>query len=168
MADFTPAYDKMMLDEGGYVLHTVKGDTGGQTYAGISRRANPGWSGWKTIDRGDVPAAQQVYEFYLANYWQPLKLDAVPNQDVASSIFNFGVNAGIKTAGKLAQIVVGVTPDGVFGPQTLAALTMTDPALFIPRYALAKITRYAEICNRNRSQSKFLLGWINRTLKGLT
>lgn len=168
MAEFTPAYDKMMLDEGGYVLHTVKGDTGGQTYAGISRRANPGWVGWREIDRGEVPAAQQVFEFYRANYWNPLRLDEVPSQEIASSIFNFGVNAGTKTAGKLAQIVVGVTPDGVFGSQTLGALIMADPALFIPRYALAKIARYAEICNKNRAQSKFLLGWINRTMKGLT
>jgi hypothetical protein len=29
-------------------------------------------------------------------------------------------------------------------------------------------SRYVEICNRDRTQSKFLLGWINRTLKELT
>jgi hypothetical protein len=32
---------------------------------------------------------------------------------------------------------------------------------------LAKMARYAEICNKNRTQVKFLLGWLNRTLKGL-
>ena len=36
------------------------------------------------------------------------------------------------------------------------------------KYALAKVSRYAEICNRDRTQSNFLLGWINRTLKELT
>ena len=43
-----------------------------------------------------------------------------------------------------------------------------DPELFALKYALAKVSRYAEICNRDRTQSKFLLGWINRTLKELT
>jgi len=38
---------------------------------------------------------------------------------------------------------------------------------FVASYALAKIRRYSDICNRDRSQSKFLLGWINRSLSGL-
>jgi hypothetical protein len=42
-----------------------------------------------------------------------------------------------------------------------------EPEAFKKAYALAKITRYADICNKNRTQSKFLLGWINRTLSGL-
>jgi len=59
----------------------------------------------------------------------------------------------------------GLTPDGKLGPKTLAALNEADEALFIARYALAKIARYAELVRRDRSQAKFLLGWINRTLK---
>ena len=34
-------------------------------------------------------------------------------------------------------------------------------------YALAKITRYRDIVQRDRTQGKFLLGWLNRTLNGL-
>jgi len=44
---------------------------------------------------------------------------------------------------------------------------ITDGQRFKEQYALAKIARYAEICNKNRTQSKFLLGWINRTLGSL-
>lgn len=58
--------------------------------------------------------------------------------------------------------------DGGIGPKTLAALNGCEPELFALKYALAKVSRYAEICNRDRTQSKFLLGWINRTLKELT
>jgi hypothetical protein len=68
----------------------------------------------------------------------------------------------------LALHEVGVVPDGAIGPRTLAALNGCDPELFALKYALAKVSRYAEICNRDRTQSKFLLGWINRTLKELT
>ncbi|NDF50116.1 MAG: surface-binding protein, partial [Betaproteobacteria bacterium] len=57
MADFAPAYEAMIRNEGGYVLHDVPGDRGGQTYAGIARNMNPRWPGWALIDRGqDVPA----------------------------------------------------------------------------------------------------------------
>jgi hypothetical protein len=37
--------------------------------------------------------------------------------------------------------------------------------LFVASYALAKIARYRDIVMRDRSQIKFLLGWLNRALK---
>jgi hypothetical protein len=42
-----------------------------------------------------------------------------------------------------------------------------DGQRFKEQYALAKIARYVEICNKNPVQVKFLKGWLNRTLKGL-
>lgn len=166
MAEFLPAFEKMLLDEGGYKLHTVKGDRGGMTYAGIARNANPGWSGWEQIDNGQTPAAEVVRAFYKAKYWEPIAADGVAHQSVADSIFNFGVNAGMGTAIKLAQIVVGATPDGTVGPKTLQALNEVNPELFVARYALAKLARYEQIVSRDRTQDKFLLGWLRRTLRG--
>jgi len=63
--------------------------------------------------------------------------------------------------------VVDATPDGIIGKKTVAKINAYDEALFISNFALSKIARYANIVNKNRSQSKFLLGWINRTLNGL-
>jgi lysozyme family protein len=45
MADFLPAFERMIRDEGGYKLVNVAGDRGGQTYAGIARKMNPDWAG---------------------------------------------------------------------------------------------------------------------------
>jgi lysozyme family protein len=169
VADFLSCYESMITDEGGYKLHTVAGDAGGMTYAGIARNMNPQWPGWAHIDRGDIPPSQMVRDFYRAGWWVPIKGDEIVDQGAASSIFNFAVNTSAygkpQTAIKLAQIAVGVTPDGDFGPKTLAAINALDGELFELRYFLAKVTRYAEICNRNRSQSKFLLGWVNRSVK---
>lgn len=170
MADFAPAYEKMIVDEGGYALSNKKTDRGGQTYAGISRVMNPGWEGWATIDRGEMPAAQMVRDFYRGGYWDPIQGDQIAQQHVAECIFNFAANTSAPKhpalAVKLAQIVVGVTPDGDFGPKTLAAVNAADPALFLARYSLAKVARYAAICNRDRGQVQNLLGWINRALEG--
>jgi hypothetical protein len=41
-----------------------------------------------------------------------------------------------------------------------------DEQEFLSEFTLAKVARYAAICNRDRSQAKFLLGWINRSLGG--
>lgn len=166
MADFQPAFERMIRDEGGFVLHNVPGDRGGQTYAGIARNMHPKWPGWAAIDAKNDPSAQLVYDFYRSNFWDDIRGDQIENQAVASDIFNFYVNTG-RPAKVLAQIVAGVTPDGSFGPRTVAAINTLDPEKFVLAYALSKITRYRDIVQRDRTQIKFLLGWLNRTLNGL-
>ena len=49
MADFRLAYKKIEAAEGGYV--NDPDDKGGETYKGISRKANPDWDGWISIDQ---------------------------------------------------------------------------------------------------------------------
>lgn len=163
---FETAYDRMIRQEGGYKLTDIKNDRGGQTYAGIARKLHPHWIGWTDIDDGRIPATDLVRGFYRQQFWQPIKGDKLP-PEIADSMFNFGVNAGVKTAIKLAQIAVGAQPDGDIGQKTISALQSIEPEKFRLRYALAKTKRYAEIVNRDRSQGKFLLGWINRTLEGV-
>jgi len=108
-----------------------------------------------------------VREFYRVEFWDRIRGDEITQQAVAESIFNFAVNTGLSVAVKLAQLIVGVTPDGAVGPKTIEKFNAVEADSFKKAYALAKIARYADICNRNKPQSKFLLGWINRTLKGL-
>lgn len=165
MSDFLQAFERMIVNEGGYKLHTVSGDRGGMTYAGIARNYWPNWPGWSYLDNQDTPPADMVRGFYRSNFWTPLRLEEVESQDVARTLFDFAVNAGVGTAAKLAQIVIGTTPDGKIGPKTLAALNNYDPELFLARYALAKLARYEQIVTKDRSQGKFLLGWVRRTLK---
>ena len=166
MADFLPAFEAMIRNEGGYVLHDVPGDRGGMTYAGIARNMNPQWPGWDLIDhKQEVPAAL-VRDFYKRGYWDNIRGDQLNNQVIAQTIFDFHVNAGA-AARKLAQLVIGATPDGQFGDKTVAALNGQDEHKFVMAYALAKIARYRDIVQRDRTQAKFLLGWINRTLQGV-
>lgn len=166
MADFLPAYEAMIVAEGGYVLHTIEGDRGGMTYAGIARNMNPQWTGWALINAKQEVPAQMVRDFYRENFWRPIRGDQITSQVIAQSIFDFHVNAGA-VARKLAQLVVGATPDGAFGDKTVAALNAYPEDKFVMAYALAKVARYRDICMKDRSQTKFLLGWINRTLEGV-
>jgi lysozyme family protein len=168
MAQFEPAFIKTLAAEGGYVLHNVPGDTGGQTFAGIARNKNPQWPGWACIDRKDMEGAKkQVADFYRVHFWGAIKGDQIASQPVAEAIYDFAVNAGPKAAITLAQSAVGVVADGLIRDKTLDAWNRTDSASFCLKFAVGKISRYAAICNKNRDQSKFLLGWINRTLSQL-
>lgn len=165
MAKFSPAFDSMIISEGGYVLTNTVNDRGGQTYAGISRKNWPNWNGWVYVDRKETPPTQLVRDFYKENFWDVVKGDELNDQNMAESIFSFAVNTGTKVAVKLAQIVVGTAPDGVVGYKTVYALNTMSPHIFMPSYTVAKIARYRDIVKKDRTQSKFLLGWINRTLK---
>lgn len=165
MSEFLPIYEAMIRNEGGYKLHNVAGDRGGLTYAGIARNRWPKWVGWKFLDSGSNPPTELVRDFYRVNFWAAVRGDEIADQRIARSLFDFAVNAGAVTAIKLAQIVAGTTPDGKLGPKTLAALNVMDGEKFVLAYALAKVARYRDIVTKDRSQMKFIIGWLNRTLR---
>ncbi len=170
MAEFTDAFEEVIRNEGGYVFHNVPGDRGGDTYAGISRRYHPSWSGWHYVDANEMgsPAlSDEVRKFYREHFWNRLRGDHIQDQRIAETLFDFSVNAGLRTAVRLAQKILGATPDGLLGPITIKLLNEYPANEFLYRYAMAKVARYAEIVNSDSSQSKFLLGWINRTIKGV-
>lgn len=52
-------------------------------------------------------------------------------------------------------------------PGLIAAINTAEPERFVADFTLAKVARYVGLCNNNRSQSKFLLGWLNRALGGI-
>lgn len=166
MADFEPCYLKMVKDEGGFRLSKLKNDSGGLTFAGISRNNWPNWEGWALVDRGDrgsIELSKAVRDFYYKEFWVKMKCDGLP-QDAANLIFNFGVNASDRVAVKLAQLTVGTVPDGVMGPKTQAAITIMDSKWFRMAYTLAKIARYNEIVAKKPGQKEYLHGWISRAL----
>ncbi len=183
MANFEECFEKVLKLEGGYKLHEVAGDRGGMTYAGIARNSWPAWSGWRLIDGGETSSdmlSVKVREFYKTHFWDAIRGDDIGFQGVALMLYDFSVNAGLKTALQLAQKIVGVSQDGVMGPKTFAALNgyvhdTTTERLFIAEYSLAKVFRYRDIClndsrrcyDRTNSNLKFLCGWINRVQAGI-
>lgn len=171
MAEFEKAFEKMIRNEGGYKLHKVPGDRGGMTYAGISKKFHPKWPGWAYIDNGDREDPEltgYVKSFYLSQFWEKIRGDEINSQSIAETLFDFSVNAGHRTAVKISQLIIDSTPDGIVGPNTLEKLNQSNPDDFILKYSIGKVARYAEIVNKDRSQGKFLLGWINRTLRGIS
>jgi lysozyme family protein len=170
MADFSQALEKTLSNEGGYTYTNVPNDPGGPTYAGIARNYHKDWPGWTLVDAGklkDPALIHAVSEFYRAEFWNRVHGDVLTTQFVAESVFDFAVNAGVPIAIKLAQAAVGAGVDGVIGPKTTALLNQIEADEFALRYCLAKVRFYVQICNNNPNRRGFLLGWINRALKGV-
>ena len=124
MADFKSAYKKIEAVEGGYVFDPD--DAGGETYKGISRKANPNWDGWISIDaikkahpttfkgilKNTPELEKKVQDLYKDKYWNCFELDDVPNQLVAEQMFDTAVNQGQTAAIKFAQRVLDLRETG--------------------------------------------------------
>lgn len=158
MANFELAFKLVIENEGGLV--DDKDDRGSTTKFGISQKAYPN----EDIVNLTLERAKQLYK---QDYWTPIKGDNIYSQIIAESIFDFGVNAGVRTSIKLAQKVVGAKDDGIIGENTIAMINSFNEEKFIPLFAIEKIKRYRDICLNKPDQKKFFFGWTVRTLKGL-
>ena len=157
MADFDPAVAKTLIREGGARFTDNPDDHGGATKYGISQNAYP------NVDIRNL-TEDQAKAIYKRDYWDKVAGDTLKSQAVAENIFDTAVNMGPTTATKLAQVTLELDVDGRFGPATAKAVNACDEGEFLAEFTLAKVARYAAICNKDRTQSKFLLGWINRAL----
>ena len=158
MARFDLAVVKTLIHEGGSLFVNDPTDRGGATKYGISQRAYP------DLDIRNL-TEQQARDIYRRDYWDRVRADDIVSQAVAASIFDTAVNMGARTASRLAQVSAGVEPvDGVIGSQSLRTINDANESLFLASYAIVKIARYARICTQDKSQKKYLLGWLNRVL----
>jgi len=174
MADLNKALKKLwgveFSNRTDLMLHNVKGDTGGMTYKGIARNHHPGWKGWAFIDANpnahtlekNEALRSMVEQFYLVNFWEPIKGDKIMYQATAEEIFLSAVNIGIKKACMLAQEVSAVKIDGVIGDKSISAINAMTPDAFCEKYTELEMKYYESIVERKPEQGKFLKGWIAR------
>jgi lysozyme family protein len=174
MADFKQAFDKLIIDEGGY----TPDDCGSEGYKGIRRGNWNKWPGWTVIDNlkhtgrfSDDLLSQNkelqnlVVSFYYDEFWALVRGDEIKSQRIAESIFNFSVNAYFTTAIKLAQKALKIESDGIIGANTLYALNNIDEYYFCSEFTIEKIKRYIEIIKAEPLKEKYFLNWICRCLK---
>ena len=169
MANFDPAFDAMIENEGGFVLHEVDEDRGGLTYAGISRKYHANWEGWQMLleRRDDALVRIAVKNFYYTNFWHIVKGEKIDDQAVANSLFDFAVNVSALRAVSIAQRIIGSVPDGIVGPETIGKLNACNAELFLARFAVEKAVYYMRLVDQLASQEKFLRGWLNRAFRPL-
>lgn len=113
MANFEKAFLKTEKNEGKNIWTNIKGDSGKETWSGISRVANPSWAGWEILDKIPNKKNNQVIttpelerlkrDLYKTNYWNPVWGDKINNQKVAEDMYDMGVNAGPATSIKLSE-----------------------------------------------------------------
>ena len=148
MASFDIAIAKTLGHEEGYVSDPA--DPSGETNFGISKRSYP------DVNIREL-TVEQAREIYRRDYWHSL-YDQLNDQHVANALFDFGVTAGVDEGIRRLQRAVGVQEDGIFGPETLAAVNNAGaPAA---QFFLERIRYYAGLATFHI----FAGGWVKRSL----
>lgn len=189
MAQFINAFQITMGNEGGYANNP--GDSGGETYAGISRNNWPSWAGWPAVDSAVAAATPPggsvnisavnaalssstsavpglVQEFYQTNFWNTEQLDGVNDQQLANQVFDTAVNMGTGTACILLQNAVNMTGantltvDGIIGNETLAAVNGANAMVLYTYFILLRAASYQKIVDNNPGDAQFFNSWFSR------
>lgn len=188
MAKFEIAESITGRNEGGYANDPA--DKGGETYAGVARNYWPNWQGWKIIDNikfdlrvNSVVTASRINKaakansvltgliskFYKQNFWDVNKLDQINDQQLANTVYDFGVNSGTGRAANFlqqsinSQVSLDIIVDGNIGPVTISKANSVDPALLHASFNKRREDFYRSIAKG--SQAKFLSNWLSRLKK---
>jgi lysozyme family protein len=150
---------KVIEREGGYVNHPS--DHGGPTNWGITQGTLAAWRG-TPVSAEDVRNLTQAEarKIYRANYFD--QLGDVTDPKVLEFLFDYAVNSGTTRAVMALQKVLGVTPDGAWGPKSKAALRDVNQASLYPFLICERLDNYLRIIARDHSQVVFAQGWANR------
>lgn len=159
--NFAASLRAVLAHEGGFVNDPR--DDGGATNLGITigtlRDAGGDFDGDGDVDVADVKALnpERAGRIYKARYWSTIHGDELPS-GLDYLMFDAAVNHGPARVRKWLQTALGVTADGVLGPQTFTALKRAEvPAL------IGKIVAAREALYRNHPDfPRFKRGWLRR------
>lgn len=149
---FRRCIEVILRHEGGYVNHPS--DPGGETNMGIAKKFYP------ELDIKNLTRDQAV-AIYFRDYWTPMNLQEIYNENLVLQIFDMGVNAGIRRAIAIMQRIVGVAADGIIGPITEAAINVSEDNL-VELYKQERRKYYRALARRKPELEVFLRGWLNR------
>jgi lysozyme family protein len=173
MADFKIAHERVKALEGGWSNN--KADRGGKTKYGITEATL-----MRAFRRGIVKhteiqnlTPEEASAIYRAFYWDIIRGDEIPDQDIANEMFECGVNCGPNTAieclqGALRAVNQKTEIDGIIGEQTIAAIAPALVKWKAEIYSMMNFQQgchYMKICQGDASQLAFLKGWLNNRVE---
>jgi len=155
-SNWQKSFELMLKSEGGFVNHPS--DPGGMTNLGVTKATWENWVG-RESDEAEMRSLtpEKVEPLYKKKFFDAVRGDELP-VGLDYLLFDFAVNAGAGRAIKTLQSAVGVTPDGGFGPLTMAAVQAIEPQELIERFSQAKEDFYRSLNTFN----VFGKGWLNR------
>ena len=163
--------------EGGFV--NDPDDHGGATNKGVTlavwRKQGYDKNGDGVIDVADLKQVQALADRALKLYGRidvllnnagvmPLSLLEELKVDEWNQMIDINIRGVLNGQWGITipQKMLGVTPDGVVGDKTIAALNEQDPIAFFNALKTRRREFLQDICRKRPANYKFLRGWLNR------
>src|SRR5258708_6271440 len=170
MSNFKEAFDLTMKQEDARLSGVVTVDAGGRTRFGIAQKFHPDLPE-SFFDGPTEDALARSEEIYKHDYWDPMRLGEIANQNLANKLMDMGINMGTHQAGHLVQRALNalvsssggvLVEDGKIGDHTITAINAADPIQL--HHILAEISKkfYPHIPSNNPPKPPHLNGWLKR------
>lgn len=178
MSDFNNAIQLVLQHEGGWVDNS--NDPGGATNYGISLRFladhphEGDFDGDGDVDAEDIKnmTRDQAIGIYKEFWWDKYGYGQIPDQTIATKVFDFSVNMGASRAHKILQTALNnayslkLTVDGSLGPASYSVLAAIkdgdDEQRLITALCDAAWAFYQGLIAGNPKLQVFANGWKNR------
>ncbi len=158
---FAKAFDLLVKD--------LEGDSGKPSVYGDTYGISPAsWSAYclKHYQEETEITRQGAYTFYYDEYWLPLLCNRLPD-GIDFALFEWAINGeGPGRCGKAVkdiQVSVGVTVDGIMGPETVNAARSSDTRKVLTIFLGRQIAWYEWDAHKNPDAP--LGGWEGRVRK---
>ena len=165
MTTFDTAFDRVFTNEGGFTEDrddrgnwtsgiVGQGELKGTKF-GISAMTYP------ALDIRNLTKAE-AKDIYRVDWWWALDMDKF-RPAMSYQMFDAALNHGMRSASKMLQRAVGVTADGVIGPQTRGTVSTTD----LDDVLLTFLAERLEFMTHIRTWGKYSKGWARRIAHNL-
>ncbi|AGB42048.1 putative secretion activating protein [Halobacteroides halobius DSM 5150] len=163
---FKKILQEVLNYEGGYT--DDEDDSGGPTKFGVTES-----TARRSDYKGDLKelTKKEATEIYYENYWANLKYNQIEDDRIALEVLDQAINFGPKTANQHLQRACNflreeeIAVDGVVGPVTLQAVNdCAYKSELIKLLNILQGVKYIRIVEQDKSQKKFIRGWLKRVL----
>ena len=166
MANFQPICEWVLRQEDATLSGVVKdlGDGGGLTRYGIAQTKHEALPPDFYVA---APAVALTYAkvIYKGEYWDRFLGDEIASDEVASCLLSFAINDGEAREVMSLQRVLGITMDGVMGPQTLSATNSVIAALLSAQLRQAQASFYQALAPSRPDIARELPGLLARAYR---
>ena len=173
MADFEPAVQQTLQNEGGFFHNQVTGEV---VNYGVTLTFASSFGYCDAADQGYIKGLtqQQAIDIYKKHFWDPHNLGSINDQIVANKAFDLTVNMGpgdaqhegaLTLLQRAARDVGGnCSVDGIIGPNSLACINGLNGAQLLTAYRARAKARYEQIAQDPKLAGN-LSGWLARLNK---
>lgn len=173
MANFEPAVEQTLVNEGGFFHNQVTGEV---VNFGVTLSFASGCGLCAANDLAFIQnmTQQQAMDIYKKHFWDAHNLGSINDQNVANKAFDLTVNMGPGSAqheGALTLLQRAVcdcggncTIDGQIGQHSIACINAVNPVQLLAAYRARAKARYEQIAQDPKLANN-LSGWLARLAK---